>query len=104
MAKSYEQLRAEARVREERYRRSDKGKATHAAYRRRIKHLCRKEDNARKMVYDHIRYGKLVKPDKCNVNSDCTGRLEAHHDDYDKPLDVIWFCIKHHKEYHLGTS
>lgn len=26
--------------------------------------------------------------------------LEAHHFDYNKPLEVIWFCKKHHRETH----
>lgn len=27
-------------------------------------------------------------------------KAQAHHEDYTKPLDVIWFCKKHHMERH----
>lgn len=27
--------------------------------------------------------------------------VHAHHDDYSKPLSVIWLCPKHHKERHI---
>lgn len=27
-------------------------------------------------------------------------KVEAHHPDYSKPLDVIWLCKKHHGEIH----
>ena len=40
--------------------------------------------------------GKIV-PEPCRV---CGGKGEAHHEDYSKPLDVMWLCRKHHMELH----
>ncbi len=32
------------------------------------------------------------------ICSDCgETKVEAHHEDYSKPLDVEWLCKKHHK-------
>lgn len=31
----------------------------------------------------------------------CTERPQMHHDDYDQPLNVRWFCRKHHLELHI---
>jgi hypothetical protein len=29
-------------------------------------------------------------------------KSESHHEDYTKPLDVIWFCRTHHAEHHAA--
>lgn len=43
-----------------------------------------------------VRSGKLIKL-HCFV---CGKKAEAHHPDYDRPLDVIWLCPSHHKQLH----
>jgi hypothetical protein len=56
----------------------------------------RKEINARNLINLHIRRGKLMKPNHC---SNCLGiskKIEAHHEDYNKPLEIIWVCSKCH--------
>lgn len=41
--------------------------------------------------------GDLVKG-VCEVCS--ATRVDAHHDDYSRPLDVRWLCRAHHMEVH----
>ncbi len=44
-----------------------------------------------------IRDGKLLKQ-PCGV---CGSEdVQAHHCDYDKPLEVMWLCPIHHEEWH----
>lgn len=31
-------------------------------------------------------------------------KSEAHHEDYDRPLEVIWLCRMHHYRRHTGES
>jgi hypothetical protein len=39
-----------------------------------------------------------LKRGKCEV---CDGlRCEAHHDSYERPLEVRWFCRRHHQQLH----
>lgn len=52
--------------------------------------------HARDAIANAIRAGYIVKPLYCTrCQKDC--RVEAHHSDYSKPLDIEWLCTKCHR-------
>ena len=55
----------------------------------------RKRIKARNILNHAIRDGKIKR-----LSCFCGKKAEAHHDNYNKPLDVKWFCFKHHRKYH----
>lgn len=50
------------------------------------------------IVYRALRSGKINRHPCCI----CGSKAEAHHEDYSKPLEVIWFCPKHHGQHHAN--
>lgn len=54
---------------------------------------------ARTFLNSYIKMGKIVKPDCCEM---CLKkiRVEGHHEDYSKPLDVKWVCKRCHTDIH----
>jgi nucleoside 2-deoxyribosyltransferase len=54
-------------------------------------HLCRMK------TIESVRLGKLKKS-PCKMCNKLI--VEAHHEDYNKPLKVVWLCHKHHMELH----
>lgn len=66
------------------------------AYRQRNKDKL----NARARLAYAVKIGKIEKPDKCSICESKT-KIEAHHPDYKKPLEIIWVCFQCHREkYH----
>ena len=57
------------------------------------------KDNCRSYAGVYKRLGKLKqKPcEICGIND-----VVMHHDDYSKPLEVRWLCIKHHRSIHFS--
>lgn len=53
---------------------------------------------ARRAVENAVRYNKIIKQpcERCGE----TSRVHAHHENYSKPLDIVWLCPKHHTERH----
>ncbi len=49
-----------------------------------------------------IRKGEIIR-EPCEVYT-CDIIGEAHHDDYDKPLEVRWLCSHHHQQHHWNLQ
>jgi len=64
---------------------------------RRFRKECPEKNRAHWAVYDAVRRGRLLKPDKCTQCGDGRFVLHAHHEDYSRKLDVQWLCPKCHK-------
>lgn len=45
--------------------------------------------------------GDLIEPARCETCG-AEVRLDAHHDDYSRPLDVRWLCPGCHKRHHMA--
>lgn len=61
------------------------------------KHQDPQKRLARSLTGSAIKCGRLV-PQPCEV---CGSKnVQAHHDDYNKPLDVRWLCWVHHMAHH----
>jgi len=58
------------------------------------------KNHARQCVSHAIRTGKMTRK-PCEK---CGERAQAHHDDYSKPLEVMWLCPKHHGERHVELN
>jgi hypothetical protein len=48
---------------------------------------------------NYVRDGKIIAETFCSCCKS-TEKIEGHHDDYTKPLEVRWLCEKCHKEWH----
>lgn len=63
----------------------------------------RKKSLARSMAHVYVTRGKLIAEDcaDCGASKEIT---ERHHEDYDKPFDVIWLCRPCHLQRHKKAA
>jgi ribosomal protein S27AE len=81
------------------YSQSPKGKEAHAKAHKKYIEKFPMARAAQVIVGNAIRDGRLIVKKICSV---CGSNklVEAHHDDYTKPLDIRELCKKCHKEWH----
>lgn len=80
------------------YRKTPKGKALiYRAVHKSIEKFPYKQ-HARILMNHELKKGHIKKPDKCEKCNE-EKKLEGHHMDYSKPLEVIWVCRPCHFTY-----
>lgn len=79
------------------YMSSEKGKQSHKESVKKWQDNNREKRAAHVILGNAVKYKKIVKQ-PCTVCGEL--KVEAHHDDYSKPLDVVWLCVKHHNQTH----
>lgn len=85
------------------YERQRAGTEIRRELRRRVTVAYRRKYPERTAAYNAvaraIRSGKMVRPERCQ-GCDQPAELKAHHEDYRRPLDVIWLCARCHLHHH----
>jgi len=71
------------------------GKKPNIYYKKKSVEKYKDRDKCRNMFYSSIKSGKITRK-PCEVCGD--QKSEGHHEDYNKPYDVVWLCRLHHVE------
>ena len=79
------------------YAKTESGKESRRRAKRKWIENNPKKRSVHRITGNAIRGGVLIKQ-PCEVCGEL--KVIAHHCDYDKPLDVMWLCPKHHSEWH----
>ena len=94
--------RAVNNARSEAYNKSPRGREKRRERYLRIRSSpeLRKRARAHAAVYKAVKRGDLQRPDSCPVCGSSERRIEGHHKDYSKPLEVDWVCSQCHADIH----
>lgn len=94
--KTYRESHREEITRQQKtYSQTEAGKKSHSASQVKQRQISPEKIKARNATGNAVKAGRLVK-EPCHCREI---RVEGHHEDYDKPLEVIWLC----KRCHMGV-
>jgi hypothetical protein len=94
------QEQPQRRAANEAYAKTPRGKAVMMETRKKWLALNQVKRRAHIKVGNAVKAGTLQKPDACQVCGATGRRIHGHHQDYSKPLDVVWVCPPCHREFH----
>jgi len=86
--------------RHRRYQKTSAGKASMGASRKKWIEENQDKRAAHVILGNAVKNGKKDKPNECSICGRPHHRIHGHHDDYTKPLDVIWCCPQCHADIH----
>lgn len=81
------------------YAKTDSGKSARARASRISRRKHSDKVYARTVLARAVFEWGMRKPDSCQ-NCGCSCNPHGHHEDYSKPLDVMWLCVPCHAERH----
>lgn len=97
VAKNYQKNREYYAEYERKRFQDPKRKKLSLEYQRKRRTKSPDQYKAHSLTGNAVRDGRLIQG-VCVICGD--PKTEAHHEDYSKPLDVIWLCREHHLEVH----
>lgn len=80
-----------------RFRKTEKYKIWAEKYKEKVK----EKNKCRWTLCNAVRDGKIIRPNICDICKK-EKKVDAHHDDYSKPLEVKWVCRKCHHQIHIN--
>lgn len=97
----YQETRSERAAYERKRQQNPERRAKNRIYAKNRRAQHPEKHQARTAVNNAIRDGKIKRLpcQRCGA----TQRVQAHHHDYSKPLDVEWLCFKCHRQEHGQT-
>jgi hypothetical protein len=102
-----EENREQSRERTRKYLQSEKGKAQHLKVTKEYERNNPEKIRAQRKVRKAILSGKIFRSETCNICK-IICKTHAHHEDYNKPLEIIWMCPKchlyHHQKYRFHAK
>ncbi len=100
----YIEMKEVINTRNKRYAQSERGKERirEKSRERRMELKNTPEYKARKQIGWRVEKGKILKPDKCEIcgEGEEQRNIHGHHEDYSKPLEVVWCCPQCHSNIH----
>jgi len=99
----YENNQEKVRATNDKYNKSEKGRAKRIISAGKYKSAHPKRHKAHELLRTEVRAGRMLKPIQCE---ECHQEevIQAHHCDYNKPLSVLWLCVKCHTEWHKNFT